>query len=162
MLVGCNEDSNNNPTTTTPNVPTVPSQNMGSIVGTVVDKTSLNPIANATITVAGRQYQSGTDGKFQLTNLKVAESITLTIIAQDYPERTFTTSVSGTAPLLVEYQLDNDDTIVSVVQPATSEVNLVIERLGARVTIPANALQRADGQPIVGNVIVTMDVVRMW
>lgn len=160
MLVGCNEDSNNNPTTTTPNVPTVPSQNMGSIVGTVVDKTSLNPIANATITVAGRQYQSGTDGKFQLTDLKVGESITLTIIAQDYPERTFTTSVSGTAPLLVEYQLDNDDTIVSVVQPATSEVNLVIERLGARVTIPANALQRADGQPIVGNVIVTMDVVR--
>ena len=159
MLAGCNEDSNRNSSSTTPGVPDIPSQNTGSIVGTIVDQASLVAIANATITVAGVQYQSDASGKFQLTNLKVGESVTLVINADNYPERTFTTAVTGTSPTQVEYQLNNDATIVSITQPATQSVSLIIEDLGAQVSIPANALQRADGQPIVGNITVSMDVV---
>ncbi|MDE4454417.1 carboxypeptidase regulatory-like domain-containing protein [Psychrobacter sp. DAB_AL62B] len=161
ILIGCNEDSNSNSTKNPEqNTPTVPSQNVGSISGIVVDQISLAPIANATITIAGKKYISSATGSFQLPDLTVGESVTLTINAEGYPERTFTTVVASTAPLSVEYQLNNDDTIVSVVQTSKASVNLVIERLGAKVTIPANALQRADGQPIVGDISVTMDVIR--
>ncbi len=160
MLMGCNDESK---TTSVPipgpNNPTDPNQQLGSIAGTVVDQASLAPIANATIKVAGREYKSDAAGKFTITGLTVGQSVTITITAADYPERTFTTSVSSTAPMQVEYQLNNDDTIASVVQPATQAVDLTIERLGARVSIPANALQRVDGQPIVGNITVSMDVV---
>ena len=160
LLVGCDDDSNNN-SNTTPNVenPTNPSENLGSISGSIVDQISLEPIANATITVAGQQYTSDADGKFQLTNLKVGETVTLIINAEGYPERSFTTSVSNGTATEVEYQLNNDNTVVSVTQVASEAFNLVIEDLGAQVRIPANALQRADGQPIIGNVTVSMDVV---
>lgn len=169
VLIGCNDDSNGNlnndavqntPTVPSQNTPTTPSQNMGSISGIVVDQISLAPIANATITMASKKYISTAAGTFQLPDLTVGESVTLTINAEGYPERTFTTSVSSTAPLSVEYQLNNDDTIVSVVQTSKASVNLEVERLGAKVTIPANALQRVDGQPIIGDISVTMDVIR--
>lgn len=115
LLVGCDDDSNNN-SNTTPNVenPTNPSENLGSISGSIVDQISLEPIANATITVAGQQYTSDADGKFQLTNLKVGETVTLIINAEGYPERSFTTSVSNGTATEVEYQLNNDNTVVSV------------------------------------------------
>ncbi|WP_435979735.1 carboxypeptidase regulatory-like domain-containing protein [Psychrobacter sp. DM4] len=160
VLVGCNDDSNSN-SNTTPNVnnPTNPSETTGNLLGTVVDQISLEPIVNAMITVAGQQYTSDANGNFQLDNLKIGEAVTLLITAEGYPERTFTTSVSNSTVLEVEYQLNNDPTIVSVTQIASEAFNLVVEDLGAQVRIPANALQRADGQPIVGKVTVSMDVV---
>lgn len=160
LLVGCNSDSTNTSTViTNPNNPTNPSENIGSISGTVVDQISLQPIANAVVTVAGQQYTSNADGKFQLTNLIIGEPITLTITAEDYPERSFTTSITNSTPLEVEYQLNNDSTIASVTQSVTQDIDIVIEDMGARVSIPANALQRADGQPIVGDITVSMDVI---
>lgn len=160
MIVGCNDDSNTT-TTVVPNstTPNNPSENLGSISGTVVDQASLSAIANATITVAGQQYRSGTDGKFQITNLRAGNSVTLTIQAENYPTRTFTTLITNSTPLEVEYQLNNDATVASIVQSPTQAVDLTIEALGAKVSIPANALRREDGQPIVGNITVSMDVI---
>lgn len=163
LLMGCHNDSDGfqfpSPSPSTPETPTNPEQDRGTLIGTVVDQESLEPIANATITVADEQYQSSADGTFELTELTVGEPVTLNINAADYPERTFTTTLSGTAPMQVEYQLSNDATIASVVQPVSESIDLTIAEMGAKVSIPANALQRADGKAIVGNVIVSMDVV---
>ena len=159
MLTGCGDDSSSTSSTSTPQTPTTPGINTSSLLGTVVDQSSLIPIANATITVAGQTYKTDANGQFRLNNLQSGQSVNININAQDYPQRNFTTSVSGTSLLEVEYQLSNDATIASITQSASAPVNLTIEELGAQVRIPANALQRTDGQPIVGNITVTMDVV---
>ncbi|MDN3397900.1 carboxypeptidase regulatory-like domain-containing protein [Psychrobacter sp. APC 3426] len=154
MLAGCNNDSDNTVIT-----PSNPSITVGSILGTVVDQASLVPIANATVSVAGQTYQTDANGQFELNNLQTGQSVNITITAEGYPARNFSTSISGNTPLEVEYQLTNDATVVSTTQLASEAVNLSIDELGAQVIIPPNALQRADGQPIVGNVTVEMDVV---
>lgn len=154
-LTGCFNDSDNNDT----NPPTTAEQSMGSIIGAVVDQISLNPIAGATVTVNGKEYTTDANGIFSLESLPANETITLTINADGYPERTFSTRVSKNATIEVEYQLNNDSTITSVTQSVTESISLSIEELGAQLDIPANALQRADGQPIVGDITVMMDVI---
>lgn len=155
LLTGCFNDSDNDNISTPPSV----EQNMGSITGTVVDQISLNPIAGATITINNQEYTTDANGEFTLSGLPVNEDVTLTINANNYPERTFSTRVANSTTMEVEYQLNNDSTVTAVTQSVTENISLSIANLGAQLDIPANALQRADGQPIVGEITVMMDVI---
>ena len=154
-LTGCFGDSNDNIN----NTPPASEQTVSSISGTVVDQISLNPIAGAIVTVDGQDYTTDNNGEFTLSNLPANTTVMLTINANGYPERTFNTTTSNGPALEVEYQLNNDSTVTSVTQSISADFSLRIEELGAQLDIPANALVRADGQPIVGDVTVTMDVI---
>lgn len=125
-------------------VPTSPPDTTGSLFGRVLDSRTEAPLAGARVTAAGRSATTGPDGSYLLENLPLSR-VLVTATAAGHAEQTTVAELNSSngrqwlvvRPLAVDASLPFDAT-----QPQT----LADPASPARVTLPANALVRADGQ----------------
>lgn len=124
-----------------------------TVNGTVVDATTGLGVSGATVTSGQQSTTTAADGKFTL-KVPASARAPLTVSKAAYADNVVIAPASDSVAASVTAQL--------LPVAATGQVNAAtggtvsVPNSTARVTLPAAALVRADGQPISGNVAVAV------
>ena len=138
----------------TSSIPTSPPDTTGTLIGRVLNSRTDAPLAGAVVTAAGRTTTTERDGSYLLENLPLSR-VVVVATAAGHAEQTAVAELNSTngrqwvivRPLPVDATLPFD---------ATRPQTLADPASSARVTLPANALVRANGQPPVGTVTASL------
>lgn len=98
LFVGCGEDSPVSP------VGPLEEPKIGLVTGTITNVITRRPVRGAVVRLSGREWESDAEGKYRLAQVDFSDTITITVEALDYANKTRTV-VPETEHLVVDIHL---------------------------------------------------------
>lgn len=156
LLAGCGGSSSSSDSTT-------PVVQVTNLSGQVLNKETLEPIANVTVKVNDKVATTDNQGRYSVVGVNVGSS-TIIVTAPGYTTQVLTQTLSANTNGIDFNLVPADATVrapaseaIVVRVPVNQAINLAQQ--SARVSIPANSLVRVDGRPVVGQVNVQFSII---
>jgi len=105
IFLGCGEDFPINP------LPTDDEPELGTVLGTITDARTGQPISGAVVTMLDQRTESASDGGYSFTQINLSDNLTMTVEALDYvvETRTFVLNAEGATLHIFLIPLTNPD-----------------------------------------------------